>query len=176
MSTIRWSPPIPYFLSLGYAFIEPNVRGSSGFGRAYEMADNGPKRLDAFKDIEATGRWAAAQPWADPTRVVIIGGSYGGYEIFKVEFGDLDQDGPFLDSISPIADVGKISRPLFVYAGANDPRVPRPESDQIVKALRAQGVAVEYMVAADEGHSLSRRPNQLAFFARVARFLESVLR
>ena len=54
--------------------------------------------------------------------------------------------------------------------------MPRPESDQIVQALRARGVGVEYMVAADEGHSLSRRPNQLAFFSRAARFLESQLR
>jgi dipeptidyl aminopeptidase/acylaminoacyl peptidase len=176
------------------------------------MADNGPKRLDAFRDIETTARWAAAQAWADPARMVVFGGSYGGYtvlialerwpdvwragvdlfgvanmttflrstsglirEIFKLEFGDVDKDAAFLATISPIEQVDKIVDPVFVYAGANDPRVPRPESDQIVTALRAHRVPVEYMVADDEGHSLSRRENQIAFYSRAAAFLEKQL-
>ena len=69
----------PLLPGLGYAVVEPNVRGSSGFGRAFEAADNGPKRLDAFKDIETTARWVASQPWADKERLVVYGGSYGGY-------------------------------------------------------------------------------------------------
>ena len=81
VSMIRWNPGTAFFLSLGYVVVEPNVRGSSGYGRGYEAADNGPKRLEAFKDIEATGRWAASQPWADPKRLVVYGGSYGGYTV-----------------------------------------------------------------------------------------------
>jgi dipeptidyl aminopeptidase/acylaminoacyl peptidase len=209
-SAIRWNPISRFFLAQGYAWLEPNVRGSSGFGRGYEAADNGKQRLDAFKDIETTGRWAAAQPWADKDRVVVFGGSYGGYtvlialtrypeiwragvdlfgvanlktfmattsgfirEIFLLEFGDPDKDAAFLDSISPLRDAEKIGDPLFVYAGANDPRVPRSESDLIVKALRTRRVPVEYMVAANEGHSLSHRENIIGFLARSARFLES---
>jgi len=208
-SRIRWAPSAAFFLSQGYAWVEPNVRGSSGFGRAYEEADNGPKRLEAFKDIEATGRWAASQPWADPKRVVVYGGSYGGYtvlvgltrmpdlwragidlvgvanlktfmastsglirEIFLLEFGDPDKDSAFLDSISPLKDVDRIVAPLFVYAGANDPRVPRSESDLIVGALRERKVPVEYMVADNEGHSLARRETLVQFLARAGRFLE----
>ena len=208
-SRIRWSATTAFFLAQGYAWVEPNVRGSAGFGRAFEEADNGPKRLDAFKDVEATGRWAASQPWADSRRAVVYGGSYGGYtvlvgltrmpdlwragidlvgvanlktfmastsglirEIFLLEFGDPAKDGPFLDSISPLEDVGRIVAPLFVYAGANDPRVPRSESDLIVGALRARNVPVEYMVADNEGHSLARKENLVEFLARSARFLE----
>ncbi|HXY41795.1 MAG TPA: prolyl oligopeptidase family serine peptidase, partial [Vicinamibacteria bacterium] len=208
-SRLGWSPVRAFFVSLGYAWVEPNVRGSGGFGRAYEEADNGHRRLDAFRDIETTGRWAAAQPWADPARVVVFGGSYGGYtvlvaltrmptlwragvdlfgvanlksfmattaglirETFLLEFGDPDTDGEFLDSISPLRDADKIVDPLFVYAGANDPRVPRSESDLIVKALRSRRVPVEYMVAPNEGHSLSRRENLTQFLTRAARFLE----
>jgi len=74
--------------------------------------------------------------------------------------------------ISPVKDADKIVAPLFVYAGANDPRVPRSESDMIVRALRARSVPVEYMVADDEGHSLARKENLVHFLARSARFLE----
>jgi dipeptidyl aminopeptidase/acylaminoacyl peptidase len=212
-SAIRWSPLVRLFLAQGYAWVEPNVRGSNGFGRAYEAADDGPKRLDAFKDIETTGKWAALQPWADKDKLVVFGGSYGGYtvlvaltrwptlwragvdifgianlktfmattsglirEIFLVEFGDPDKDAAFLDSISPLRDVDKIARPLFVYAGANDPRVPRSESDLIVKALRARTVPVEYMVKEGEGHSIARRDTQIELFSRTARFLEAHLK
>ncbi|WP_164020808.1 alpha/beta hydrolase family protein [Pyxidicoccus trucidator] len=208
-SQIRWSPATAFFLSQGYAWVEPNVRGSGGFGRAFEEGDNGPARLEAFKDIEATGRWAASQPWADPERVIIYGGSYGGYtvlvgltrmpdlwragvdlfgvadlktfmattsgfirEIFLVEFGDPDKDAAFLESISPLKDVDRIVDPLFVYAGANDPRVPRSESDLIVRALRERKVPVEYMVSDNEGHSLARKENVIEFLSRSARFLE----
>jgi dipeptidyl aminopeptidase/acylaminoacyl peptidase len=213
VSTIRWSAQNAYFVSLGYAVVEPNVRGSSGYGRTFEAADNGEKRLDAFKDIETSARWVAKQPWADKDRLVVFGGSYGGYttlialshwpelwragvdlfgvvnmktfmasttglihQLFLLEFGDPDKDAAFFTTISPSTHVGKIVDPTFVYAGANDPRVPRTESDLIVKALRQHSIPVEYMVADNEGHSLSRRENQLAFFARCARFLETHLR
>jgi dipeptidyl aminopeptidase/acylaminoacyl peptidase len=209
-SKVRWSPYTAFFVSQGYAWVEPNVRGSGGFGRAFEEADNGRGRLEAFKDIETTGRWAASQPWADPDRVIIFGGSYGGYtvlvgvtrmpelwragvnlfgvanlktfmattsgfirEIFHLEFGHPEQDAAFLDTISPLRDADRIVDPLFVYAGANDPRVPLSESDLIVQALRARRVPVEYMVAENEGHSLARKENMIEFLVRSARFLET---
>jgi len=212
VSTARWSAQIRFFTSLGYAYVEPNVRGSTGYGRAFEAGDNGRKRLDAFKDIESSARWVAQQPWADKDRLVVFGGSYGGYttlialtrqpdiwragvnlfgvadvrtllkttsgvirDLFKLEFGELGKDDAFLASISPLNDVGSIVDPLFVYAGANDPRVPRSESDMIVAAARKKGVPVEYMVKDNEGHSLSRKENQLEFYARTARFLEKHL-
>jgi dipeptidyl aminopeptidase/acylaminoacyl peptidase len=212
VSMVRWSPDIAFWLSLGYAFVEPNVRGSSGFGRAYEAGDNGKKRLDAFRDIEASARWVAQQPWADKSKLVVYGGSYGGYttlialshwpelwragvdlfgivnletfmattagfirQLFLTEFGDPDEDAELLAQISPITDVGKIVDPTFVYAGANDPRVPRSESDLIVKALRERNVPTEYMVADNEGHSLDRKETWVEFSSRCARFLETHL-
>lgn len=212
-SVIRWNATTAYFLSLGYIVVEPNVRGSGGFGRAFEEGDNGRKRLDAFKDIESSARWVAKQPWADPDRLVVFGGSYGGYtvmialalwpdiwragvnlfgvinletfmastsgvirKIFLVEFGDPAQDAAFLAEISPITDVGKVVDPTFVYAGANDPRVPRSESDLVVKALRGKGIQTEYMVADNEGHSLARTSTQIEFMSRSARFLETALK
>jgi len=92
-------------------------------------------------------------------------------ELFLVEFGDPDKDAAFLDAISPLRDADRIVDPLFVYAGANDPRVPRTESDLIVQAMRAHKVPVEYMVSMNEGHGITRRENRIAYFVRAARFL-----
>jgi dipeptidyl aminopeptidase/acylaminoacyl peptidase len=64
---------------LGYAVIQPNVRGSSGYGKTYVALDNGMKREDSVKDIGALLDWIATQPDLDAKRVVVIGGSYGGY-------------------------------------------------------------------------------------------------
>ena len=211
-ASIGWKPRAQFFSSLGYAWVEPNVRGSTGFGRAWEMADNRERRGDVLKDMASVNAWVKQQPWADPSRVVIFGGSYGGWvvlmgltrqqplwsvgidlvgvadlrtllrstdqlirAIFVDEFGDPDKDEALLAAWSPLPDAGKITAPLFVYQGQNDPRVPRAESDAIVSALRSRGRPVEYMVAPDEGHSLDRRENQLEFYARSARFLEEHL-
>ena len=209
---VRWSPYARFFLSLGYAVLEPNVRGSTGFGRAYEMADNREKRADWLKDLETVNSWTKSQPWCDPDRVVVWGQSYGGYTTlmaltrqpllwragvdlygvadlkqflrttdaairagFVAEFGDLDKDGPLLDEFSPMRDRDKIVAPLFVYAGQNDPRVPRSESDAIVRALRERGIPVEYMVAANEGHTVDRRETKIELLTRTARFLDDAL-
>jgi hypothetical protein len=88
------------------------------------------------------------------------------------EIGDLDKDRALLEEFSPIRDKDRIVAPLYVYAGQNDPRVPREESDQVVEALRAREVPVEYQVALDEGHSMDHRENRVEFMTRVARFLE----
>ncbi|MGH8197687.1 MAG: S9 family peptidase, partial [Steroidobacteraceae bacterium] len=64
---------------LGYAVIHPNVRGSTGYGKTYVALDNGMKREDSVKDIGALLDWIATQPDLDAKRVVVIGGSYGGY-------------------------------------------------------------------------------------------------
>jgi dipeptidyl aminopeptidase/acylaminoacyl peptidase len=95
--------------------------------------------------------------------------------LFAAEFGDPSNDGDFLDSISPLRDAKAIKTPLFVYAVATDPQVPRREPDQIVRTLRERGIPVEYMVVADEGHSLLRRSNQAEILARSARFLAKIL-
>src|SRR5262249_26320934 len=92
--------------------------------------------------------------------------------VFIDEFGDPDKDRAFLESISPLHDVGRIVAPLFVYQGANDPRVPEAEAGQVVAALRARRVPVEYMLVANEGHSVEHIENHSMFLARAAPFLE----
>lgn len=210
---VRWNPYARFFVSLGYAVLEPNVRGSSGFGRAFQDADNREKRADWLKDLETVNAWVKGQAWADQDRVVVWGQSYGGYTTlmaltrqaalwragvdlygpadlkafllstdalirmaFVAEFGDVDKDAALLEQFSPMRDVDKITRPLFVYAGANDPRVPLSEDDAIVLALRQRKVPVEYMVARDEGHTADKRTTKIELLTRTARFLEDALK
>ena len=74
-----------YFLNeLGVAMIFPNVRGSTGYGKTFVKLDNGPKRLDSVKDIAALLDWIARQPELDASRVMVTGGSYGGYMTLAV--------------------------------------------------------------------------------------------
>lgn len=85
--------------------------------------------------------------------------------------GDPDDDHDFLMSRSPITYADRIVAPLYVIQGANDPRVIKAESDQIVDALRARGVEVRYDVYDDEGHGFTKRANEIRAVRDVGRFL-----
>jgi dipeptidyl aminopeptidase/acylaminoacyl peptidase len=94
----------------------------------------------------------------------------------EAEYGSLENDREFLESISPIKKVDRISAPLFVVHGANDPRVPVGEAEQIVAALKQRGVPVEYLRFEDEGHGLMKRHNRLVAYPAIARFLDEHVR
>ncbi|MFZ9871794.1 MAG: S9 family peptidase [Steroidobacteraceae bacterium] len=86
-----YSPYLQYLVNeLGYAVIQPNVRGSTGYGRTFTQLDNGRLREDSVRDIGALLVWLAAQPQFDAKRVVVMGGSYGGYMVLAslVHYGD----------------------------------------------------------------------------------------
>jgi dipeptidyl aminopeptidase/acylaminoacyl peptidase len=211
-AAMRWSAHARFFVEQGYVWVAPNIRGSGGFGRGFEAMDDGAKRDDAFRDIDALHAWIVAQPWADAERLVISGSSFGGYlvlheltdhptrwragidmfgiadfigfmatttglvrENYLHEIGDPVKDRALLERLSPLARAARIRAPLFVYAGANDPRVPRAQSDAIVSTLREQGIAVEYMLAPDEGHGADRHETRIELLVRMAAFLRREL-
>ncbi len=89
----------------------------------------------------------------------------------EAEYGHLERDRAILAALSPINRVDRIRTPLMVIHGANDPRVPVGEAEQIVAALDARGVPVEYLRYEDEGHGLVRLKNKLDAYPRVVRFL-----
>jgi dipeptidyl aminopeptidase/acylaminoacyl peptidase len=93
-------------------------------------------------------------------------------EALYTEMGDPAQDSLRLVRISPLYHAEKIKRPLLVLQGANDPRVLQRESDEIVAAVRKNGVPVEYMVFPDEGHGFAKRENQLKGYGAVVEFLD----
>ena len=199
---------------LGVALIEPNVRGSTGFGKTFHKLDNDRLREDSVKDIGALLDWIATQPDLDPARVVVQGGSYGGYmtnavamhysdrlrgaiptvgisnfvsflehtesyrrDLRRSEYGD-ERDPAmreFLLSISPLTNAQKITVPLLVVHGRNDPRVPVQEAEQIAATVGRNGVPVWTMIAENEGHGFGKKENaDYLFYARVL-FLEKFL-
>ncbi|MEO5692651.1 MAG: prolyl oligopeptidase family serine peptidase [Usitatibacter sp.] len=204
-----------YFVNeLGIAMIYPNIRGSAGFGKTFLKLDNGRLREDSVKDIGALLDWIKLQPDLDADKVLVTGGSYGGYvtlasavllndriagamsvvgisnfvtflertesyrrDLRRAEYGD-ERDPEmraFLESISPLAGVEKIAKPLFIAQGRNDPRVPYTESEQMVAALKKRGTPVWFMMAGDEGHGFAKKPNQDYLFGSMVEFAKRTL-
>ncbi len=81
-----------------------------------------------------------------------------------------------LTAISPLFHAEQIKRPLMVLQGANDPRVIKAESDDIVAAVRKNGVPVEYVVFPDEGHGFTKKKNNIDGWEAILRFLDKHLR
>ena len=204
-----------YFLNeLGCAILFPNVRGSDGYGKSFLKLDNGMKRLDSVKDIGALLDWIAMSPDLDASRVMITGGSYGGYmtlacavdyndriacsldvvgishfgtflkntesyrrDLRRVEYGDERQTemAEFFDKMAPLNNAHKISKPLFVVQGGNDPRVPLSEAEQMVAKVKNNKSPVWYLMATDEGHGFRKKNNADYQFYATIQFVEQFL-
>ena len=204
-------PLIQYFVQRGYGVFAPNVRGSSGYGKTYGHLDDVEKRMDSVADLGYGARWLREQPGVAGDRLVVYGGSYGGFMVLsalctypdlwaagvdivgissfttflentsdyrrahrEAEYGSLATDREFLESISPINHVDRIVAPLIVIHGANDPRVPLSEAEQLVEALSSKGVSTEFIVFDDEGHGIAKLKNKLVAYPAIADFLDRV--
>ena len=116
----------------------------------------------AAVDIVGIASWrtffSKTAPWRRPLRAA--------------EYGDPVKDADFLDSISPLNFKDRIKAPLMVIHGANDPRVPVEEAEEIVAAMRARGRPVEYLRYDDEGHGLAKAKNRADAWPRVVAFFQ----
>ncbi len=206
-----------FFANRGYAVLSPNFRGSTGYGKRFINAGNNEWGQKMQDDLTWGVKYLVSQGIADPKRVGIMGGSYGGYAtlagvaftpdlyaaavsivgpsnlitlmnsippywesirmLFNKRMGDpsTPEGQAQLERQSPLNSANKIKTPLLVLQGANDPRVKKAESDQIVVALRERGFPVEYIVAPDEGHGFSRPVNSMAMYAASEKFLAKYL-
>ncbi len=207
-----YNPEVQLLASRGYAVLQMNFRGSVGYGRAFWEASFKEWGKTMQDDITDGVKWLVEQGIADPERIAIYGGSYGGYATLAgVAFTPdlytcaIDYVGvsnlftfmktippywkPYLDMMyemvgnpntedslrmreaSPVFHIDNIKSPLLVVQGANDPRVNIDESDQIVKALRDNGVEVPYLVKYDEGHGFRNEENKIEFYKVMLGFL-----
>jgi len=98
-------------------------------------------------------------------------------DLRRAEYGDerIPEMREFLHKISPLTNADKITKPLFVAQGANDPRVPASEAEQIVSTVRKNGVEVWYLLAKDEGHGFQKKSNRDYYYLAVAMFWEKYL-
>jgi dipeptidyl aminopeptidase/acylaminoacyl peptidase len=164
------------------------------------------------RDLVGLKDWLGAEGRFDTDRVVLYGGSYGGYMVLaglafhpehwaagvdivgisslvtflentsewrrafrEREYGYLDRDREFLTQVSPMTHVDRMQAPLFIIHGANDPRVPLGEAEQIHRVLTQKGIPCELAVYHDEGHGLAKLHNRLDAYPRAAAFLDRVL-
>jgi len=205
-----------YINELGIAMIYPNVRGSTGYGKTFQKLDNGFLREGSYKDINSLLDWIQTQPDLDAGKVMITGGSYGGFmtlavatnyndriccsvdvvgpsnlvtflehtsgyrkDLRRVEYGD-ERDPKmreFLERIAPANKAKNITKPLFVIAGQNDPRVPASESSQMVQVVRQNGTPVWWLLGKDEGHGFGKKKNRdFQFYATVMFVREYLLK
>jgi len=214
----RWgfNPEVQFLANRGYAVLQINFRGSTGYGKEFWESSFKQWGLKMQDDVTDGVNWLIEQGIADKDKVGIYGGSYGGYatlaglvvtpELYAcgVDYvgvsnlftfmqtippyweplldmmyemvGDPVKDSVQLAATSPALNADKIVVPLFVAQGANDPRVNKDESDQMVEALKARGVEVEYMVKDNEGHGFHNEENRFDFYNAMIVFLDEHLK
>lgn len=204
-----------FLANRGAAVLQVNFRGSTGYGKKFWTAGFKQWGRAMQDDVTDGVKWAVDQGIADPKRLAIYGGSYGGYaalagatftpdlyacavsyvgpsNLFTLlasippyweplrdmeyeEIGDPSKDKALLEAISPFFHADRIRIPLMVAQGANDPRVNKAESDQIVEAVRKNGREVLYMVKENEGHGFHNEENRFDFYRAMEDFFRKHL-
>lgn len=202
----------------GYAVLQVNYRGSTGYGKAFLNAAVKEWAGAMHDDLVDGVKWAVDEGIADPARVGIYGGSYGGYAtLVGLTFTPetfacgLDYVGPSslvtliesfpaywrpmlegtfyrhvgdpsnvsdiedMQARSPLNFVDRIEDPIMIVQGANDPRVTKRESDQMVVALHERGIPVTYLLAENEGHGFANADNRMALYRAMEVFFGECL-
>jgi dipeptidyl aminopeptidase/acylaminoacyl peptidase len=210
-----FNPEVQFLANRGYAVLQINFRGSTGYGRKFWEASFkqwGKKMQD---DVSDGVMWLIKQGVADEKRIAIYGGSYGGYatlagltftpdlyacgvdyvgvsnlftfmksippywepykQMLYEMVGNPEEDKELMESSSPVFHVDKIKAPLLIAQGANDPRVAKSESDQIVEALKKKNIDVPYLVKDNEGHGFHNEENRFEFYRAMEEFLNKHL-
>lgn len=203
-----------HLVNHGYGILGINNRGSSGYGKTFYHLDDKRHGEDDLQDVVYGKKYLQSLPWVDPDKIVVMGGSYGGYmtmaamaftdefklgiNIFGVtnwvrtlesippwwesfrqslydELGDPATDKERLYRISPLFHADKVKKPVLIVQGANDPRVLQVESDEMVAAIKANNIPVEYVLFEDEGHGFRKKANRVTAQKAYLKFLQTYL-
>jgi dipeptidyl aminopeptidase/acylaminoacyl peptidase len=160
--------------------LAPDVRGSSGAGRAFQALGQHELRDDAVRDVGSLLVWIGLQRELDRTRVLVMGEGYGGYLALAslAQYRDRLRGGiaAFLPHLAALANLTSIRLPTLFVQGQANPDVPAYESEQLAARLRVNGAAVQYLAAANEAGAFRRKSNCDAYYAAVANFLAQLIR
>ncbi|MDC0230558.1 S9 family peptidase [Aureispira] len=212
-----FNPEVQFLANRGFAVLQMNFRGSTGYGRAFWEASFKQWGLTMQDDVTDGVNWLIDKGIADPSKIAIYGGSYGGYctlagitftpdlytcaidyvgvsnlftfletippywEIYLKMLHEMvgdpsnPEDKERMKATSPVFHVDKIKAPLLIAQGAKDPRVNQDESDQVVAALKENGVEVEYILKENEGHGFANQENRFEFYHSMEDFLKKHL-
>lgn len=206
-----FDPRIQFWTTRGFAVVDVNYRGSTGYGRVYRDSLKGNWGIHDVEDCESAAKFLAARGSVDPARLTISGSSAGGYTTlaaltFKDTFacgashygiGDLAAlardthkfESRYTDSLvapwpagesvyrerSPLAHADQLACPVIFFQGLDDKVVPPNQAEEMVAALQAKGIQVEYMPLAGEGHGFRRAESIRAVLGAELRFFRKVL-
>lgn len=211
-----WNRETQFLASRGYVVIEPEFRGSTGYGTKLHKAGWKQWGLKMQDDIDDTRQWAIDKGYADPKRVCIAGASYGGYavlmglirnpDLYKCGIswvgvsdinllydvawsdtagsswerfgmptliGDQKADAEQLKTTSPIEQANRLKNPLILAYGAADVRVPLIHGRRLYDKIKEHNKDVEWIVYNNEGHGWRQLENNVDFWTRSEKFLET---
>jgi dipeptidyl aminopeptidase/acylaminoacyl peptidase len=208
---LRYDGDVQFLANRGYAVIQPNYRGSDGYGDAFEQLGDGQIGRAMQDDLDDAMDWAVGRGIADPKRVCVVGSSYGGYAALwavtrnperyrcAVSFAGVTDwkrqlkyhDQYFtpkgrrkwrtrvtgeaakfdLDLVSPLAQVGKLTRPVLLTHGDEDTNVPFRQYTLYRDAAAKAGKQIETVVFPGEGHGFSKPENEQKWYEALDAFL-----
>jgi len=209
---VMWYPLIQHMVSRGWVVLQPNYRGSTGYGREWQHASRFDLGGVDTRDVVAGANFLAQNGLADPTRIAVTGTSHGGYltmtaltqfpEVWAAgsavvpflnwftsnassrddlqywdheNFGDPETNHDLWYERSPFFFLDRVSAPVQLICGANDPRCPASESIAARDALQALGKPVDIVLYPDEGHSFLKTENVVDAALRRVSFLAKTL-
>ncbi len=211
LSRVCWDPLIQHMVGRGWVVLAPNYRGSTGYGREWQLANRFDLGGGDTRDVVAGADYLVREGLADPARIAVTGVSYGGYLTMtaltgypdrwaagsavvpflnwfteyaseredlqqwdRENFGDPEKDRDRYYERSPFFFLDRITAPVQLICGANDPRCPASESIQARDVLQALGKECDFVLYPDEGHGFLKTENlvdakkrRVAFLARV---------
>jgi dipeptidyl aminopeptidase/acylaminoacyl peptidase len=212
-TTDSWNQWSNALATQGYIVLEPNPRGSTGYGMEFQRGNYQDFGGGDLKDEMAGVQWLIQTGYVDSKKIGVWGGSYGGFMTLMLAakepqtfaaavdlFGPLDwytmlqHSDPFLnqyirsllgdpekdrkvyEDTSPIKYVRNIRAPLLVLQGDNDPRVPKEETEQLVKILKDRGSVVDVIYYPNEGHGFDKVEHQIDAAKRSVAWFDKYLK
>ncbi|WP_407936403.1 alpha/beta hydrolase family protein [Limnochorda pilosa] len=210
---LEWNALVQLIVGSGFTVLQVNYRGSAGYGDAFEHLNVRDVGGGDARDVAAAARWLQDMPGIDGTRLICVGGSYGGYLVYRqlTRYSDLWAAGiawmgitdwtslyyETTDAVrlycralfgggpselpqmymeaSPIHDVARLTAPILMIHGKNDPRVPVTQARRFRDRLLELGRHNVCYVELDEGHGLTARAARIRMYKKIAEFLHSLL-